>query len=506
MQVLPMLLRELIAPLRCKVVGDPDIEVASISLDSREVVSGTLFAAMPGVHVDGRSFIGEAVRRGACAVLAERAGEAVPVTQVIVEDIRAALAEVSARFYGYPSRRLKLVGVTGTNGKTTTTYLIESILKEAGFAPGVIGTINYRYGGGTYPAPHTTPQALQLQKILKEMADSGATHCVMEVSSHSLEQKRVLGCVFSVAVFTNLTHEHLDYHRTMDGYFGSKKTLFKMAAEAGGVCAVNIDDEWGALIKKEFPGSLTYSLKHGADICPLGYSLLPGNTEAEVSTPAGTVTVGSHLVGEYNLRNILAAISAGCALGIDPKAQAAGIAALERVPGRLEKIEASGPRRFNAYVDYAHTPDALERTLDALRKVTKGRLITVFGCGGNRDRLKRPEMGEVSARLSDITIVTSDNPRDEDPLEIIREVVSGIKGVDRCAPGAPSAGKCYMAIPERLEAIKRAVETARDGDTLLLAGKGHEDYQIVKGQRLHFSDFEALDSAIKGLCNDRALN
>lgn len=501
-----MLLRNLIAPLRCKVEGNPDIEVASISLDSREVEKGTLFAAMPGVHLDGRAFIEDAVKRGACAVLAQEATEAVPVTQVIVEDIRAALAEVSARFHGYPSRRLKLVGVTGTNGKTTTTYLMESILKEAGLTPGVIGTINYRYGGGIYPAPHTTPQAPQLQRVLKEMADSGVTHCVMEVSSHSLEQQRVLGCVFSVAVFTNLTHEHLDYHRTMEGYFESKKTLFKMATGADGICAVNIDDEWGALIKKEFPGSLTYSLKQGADIYPLGYSLLSGGIEAEVSTPAGIVMVRSHLVGEYNLQNILAAISAGCALGLDPKAIAAGIASLERVPGRLEKIEASGPRRFNAYVDYAHTADALERTLNALREITEGRLITVFGCGGNRDRLKRPEMGEVSARLSDITIVTSDNPRDEDPLEIISEVVSGIKGVNKCIPGAPSAGKCYMAIPERLEAIKRAVETAQNGDTLLLAGKGHEDCQIVKGKRLHFSDFEALDAAIKGLSKEGALN
>lgn len=505
-QVLPMLLKDLIAPLRCKVVGSPDIEVAGIALDSREVEKGTLFAAMPGAHVDGCAFIGDAVGRGACAVLVERAGESVPVTQVIVEDIRGALAEVSARFYGYPSRRIKLVGVTGTNGKTTTTYLIESILKAAGFNPGVIGTINYRYGSGTYPAPHTTPQAPQLQRVLKEMADSGVTHCVMEVSSHSLEQKRVLGCVFSVAVFTNLTHEHLDYHRTMEGYFGSKKALFSMAASSGGTGAVNIDDERGGLIKKEFPGSMTYSLRQGADIYPLGYSLLPGGTEAEVSTPAGIVTVRSHLVGEYNLQNILAAISAGCAIGLDPKAIGAGIAALERVPGRLEKIEALEPKRFNAYVDYAHTADALERTLNALRKVTRGRLITVFGCGGNRDRLKRPEMGEVSVRLSDITIVTSDNPRDEDPLEIIREVEAGIKGVARCAPGDSSAGKCYMTIPERSEAIKKAVETARNGDTVLLAGKGHEDCQIVKGQRLRFSDFEALDDAIKGLSEDRALN
>jgi len=501
-----MLLKDLIGPLHCKVVGNPDVEVTGISLDSREIEQGVIFAAMPGEHVDGHEFIKDAAAKGASAVLAEKVTEAIPVTQVIVRDIRAALSEVSARFYGEPSKRLKLVGVTGTNGKTTTTYIIESILKEAGFTPGVIGTINYRYGGRIYPAPHTTPQAPQLQKVLKEMADSGVTHCVMEVSSHSLEQRRVGDCVFSVVVFTNLTHEHLDYHRTMEEYFGCKKTLFKMAAEAGGAGAVNIDDEWGVRIKKEFPGSLTYSLKHGADIYPLTYSLLHGRTEAEISTPAGRVTVSSHLVGEYNLQNILAAISAGYALGMDLSAVAAGIDSIERVPGRLEKIEASGPKRFNAYVDYAHTADALERTLNALKNITTGRIITVFGCGGNRDRLKRPRMGEVSARLSDITIVTSDNPRDEDPLEIIREVEAGIKGMEKCGPGPLSGKKCYMAIPVRSEAIKRAVDMAQNGDTVLLAGKGHEDYQIVKGQRLHFSDFEALNNAIKGLSKEGALN
>ncbi|MBI2400901.1 MAG: UDP-N-acetylmuramoyl-L-alanyl-D-glutamate--2,6-diaminopimelate ligase, partial [Deltaproteobacteria bacterium] len=391
---------------------------------------------------------------------------------------------------------LVLLGITGTNGKTTTTYILESILRSAGANPGVIGTVNYRYNGRVFAAPHTTPQAPELQAILKEMAEGGVTHCVMEVSSHALEQKRVGCCRFKAGVFTNLTHDHLDYHKTMDEYFRCKSLLFSNLHETGGASVINIDDPWGKRLKETFADALTFSLKQGASVYPKNFSLLEGRTEAVIATPAGDVQVSSHLVGEYNLQNILGAIAVASAIGIGKEAISKGISALERVPGRLEKIESKGSRVFRAYVDYAHTGDALERALQALRPVTSGRLITVFGCGGNRDRLKRPKMAEISARLSDFTIVTSDNPRDEDPLEIIKEVEAGIKGLRKFEPESVPSEKGYMVVPDRKEAIRKAVALAGSGDTILVAGKGHEDYQIIKGVKHHFDDFEVIQEAI----------
>ncbi len=503
-----MRLKVLIGSLDCEVLGtkDADFEVVGISVDSRDIKKGAegegvLFAAIQGEHVDGHKFIKTAVENGAVCVMAERPAQGIPVPQVIVPDARAALSRISDVFYGEPSKKLIMTGVTGTNGKTTTTYLLESIFREAGFNPGVIGTVNYRYGGKTFPATHTTPDAPYLHKILREMLDAGVTHCVMEVSSHSLAQKRVNDCRFNVGVFTNLTHEHLDYHHTMEEYFRCKSVLFRLLKDSGGFSVINIDDPWGKLLKKEFPSAFTYSLKEGASISPSDYRLREGLTEASVKTPAGYVQISSHLVGEYNLQNILASIGAGYALGVDCDTLGKGINALRRVPGRLEKIEASRPGAgpFRAYVDYAHTGDALERALLALKRVSGGRVITVFGCGGNRDRLKRPKMGEVSARLSDISIITSDNPRDEDPIEIIKEIEAGITGVKKSGPDETLEGKCYTVIPERGTAIRKAVKTARKGDTILVAGKGHEDYQIIKGKKTRFDDFEVLNEAIKDL-------
>ncbi len=504
-----MILKDLIQGLQCELIGSPDVPDASvtgIAYDSRKIAKGCLFAAIPGEHVDGHAFIGKAVEAGAGAVLAVKRSDTT-APQIIVKDIRAALSKVSDTFYGSPSRRMTLVGVTGTNGKTTTTYLLESIFKEAGFTPGVIGTVNYRFNGKTFDAPHTTPQAPDLHRILKEMADSGVTHCVMEVSSHSLEQKRVADCAFSAGVFTNLTHDHLDYHKTMEEYFRCKSVLFRMLRECAGVSVINIDDDWGRVLKRDFPASITYGLKKSADVHPLEYSLADGTTDALVVTPSGVVELSSHLAGEYNFQNILAAVSTACALGVSPTDASRGVGSLARVPGRLEKIESAGQKRFRAYVDYAHTGDALERALFALKRISSGRVITVFGCGGNRDRLKRPKMGEVSARLSDVSIITSDNPRDEDPLDIIKEVEAGVKGVRKYSPdeAAVDDGSGYFVIPDRAEAIRKAVSLAKEGDTILVAGKGHEDYQIVKGKKSHFSDFEELDSAIKEYCRADAV-
>ncbi len=495
-----MNLKDVIEGTGAKVLGGVDAEITGIAYDSRNVASeaegGVIFAAVPGAHSDGHLYIKSAVTNGAAAVLAERATEGIDVPQVIVKDVRAALSKVSDNFWGRPSELVKVVGVTGTNGKTTTTYLLESVLREAGEVPGVIGTVNYRYCGAVYPAPHTTPQSPDLQRVLKEMADKGVTSCVMEVSSHALEQKRVEDCRFACGVFTNLTLDHLDYHGTMEEYFRCKTHLFTLVTKNNGKSVINRDDPWGERLVKEFPGALTYGLKAG-DIRPESYKLKDGGIEAVVKTPVGEITVSSHLVGEYNLYNILASVGASVALGVDRKAIEQGIAALARVPGRLEKVESGGVKSFRVYVDYAHTGDALERALVALKAVATGRVITVFGCGGNRDRSKRPVMGEIAARLSDITIVTSDNPRDEDPLEIIKEVEAGIKGIRKAAPEGPLAGKCYAVIPDRAEAIRKAVATARTGDTVLVAGKGHEDYQIVKGKKHHFDDLEEVRSSIE---------
>jgi len=416
------------------------------------------------------------------------------------------MAALSARLYGDPSGSMTLVGVTGTNGKTTTTYLLESIFKEAGFKAGVIGTINYRYDGKVFPAPRTTPEAPELQRMLREMKDAGVTHCAMEVSSHALKQKRVNGCAFDAAIFTNLTHEHLDYHNTVEEYFEAKSLLFGLLKEGSGRAVINADDAWSE--KLPAGDNISYGLSAGADVHPLGYDLTGDGIEALTLTPRGTVAVSSRLVGEYNLRNILGAVAAGCAIGAGLRGMEKGVSALRRVPGRLEKLNFTGVTKellFNAYVDYAHTPDALERTLLTLREISEGRIITAFGCGGNRDREKRPVMGALATALSSVAIVTSDNPRDEDPLEIIRDIESGIEGVKRFEPEDMSMEKLsgsdrgYSVIPDRGAAIRKAVTIARPGDTLLVAGKGHEDYQIVAGKTLHFEDSEELNKAVASM-------
>jgi len=493
-----MMLKDLISALGASVLGFRDVDVRAVVCDSRQVVPGAdaAFVALPGEHVDGNDYIMKAAASGAACVITERPAPGSDVPQVIVGDARAALSKAADLLNGSPSKRLTLVGVTGTNGKTTITYILESIFREAGFNPGVIGTVNYRYGGRVYAAPHTTPQAPQLHSVLREMASAGVTHCVMEVSSHALAQRRVADCAFKAGIFTNLTHEHLDYHKTMEEYYAAKAILFKeLLRETGGVSVINIDDAWGRRLAAEVPGALAVSIEKGAVISPLDYALDGSGIRAVIQTSGGPVSVESPLVGEYNLQNILCAAGAAAALGIQLEAISRGISALKRVPGRLDRLDAGG-RGPTAYVDYAHTADALERALGAIRAVSKGRLITVFGCGGNRDRLKRPKMGSASARLSDVTIVTSDNPRDEDPLEIIAEVEAGITGVKRYDNGAQPQGKAYMVIPDRAMAIKKAVAIAEPGDTIIVAGKGHEDYQITKGAKTPFDDMEELRRAV----------
>ncbi len=493
-----MKLRELlecIEYVRTSEGGIPDVEVTGITVDSRRVEARTLFVALRGEVADGRDFIRDAARRGAvCAVTEEMVNDA-GCAQVVVRDSMSALARLSDAFFGAPSSALRMVGVTGTNGKTTVAYLIESIFKAAGLRSGLVGTVNYRYGSVSIPAPLTTPQAPELQALLREMVDTGTTHCVMEVSSHALVQKRVEGCRFDVKIFTNLSPEHLDYHGTMEEYFRAKSLLFSPGAYGEGISVINMDDERGGALAKRVKDFFGYSLKGKAEIHPVDCDISAEGIEAVLNTPAGAVKVSSPLVGEFNMYNIMAAVGGACALGLAPDAIERGIRALHCVPGRLQRICPQSAIR--AYVDYAHTPDALERALNVLSGLKgRGRLITVFGCGGNRDRAKRPLMGSIATKISDVTIITSDNPRDEDPLEIIAHIERGICGVRRFDGRVGTEDKGYLVIPDRGEAIAMAVEVARAGDTVLVAGKGHEDYQIVRGTRRYFDDRKVLEELI----------
>jgi len=523
-----MKLSELIKYLPNKqIMGNLEIPIQGITYDSRMVSKDFLFAAIKGQHLDGSRFIPDAIKHGMSAILAEEPvtpptpplikGWIGGVTQIIVPDVREAMAILAAAFYGEPSKKLTLLGVTGTNGKTTITYLVESILKAAGFNVGVVGTINFRYANKIVNAPHTTPEAPDLQNIFKQMVDNGVTHCIMEVSSHSLAQKRVDGSRFVGGIFTNLTQDHLDYHKTMEGYFESKTRLFTdfIAKEKNGFSVINIDDPWGVRLKTQDSRFkiLGYSLKQETEIHPVKVSFSEKGLEAMLNTPIGSVKISSLLLGEYNLQNIMAAVGVGIGLGLDKQIIENGIANLKRVNGRLERILSNNFFGFQAVVDYAHTGDALERVLNTLRPLTKGRLITVFGCGGDRDRGKRPIMGEIATRLSDFTIITSDNPRTEDPLEIIKEIETGINtGVRDQRPGVRKISDAefqelqtpnselriaYAVIPDRHEAIKAAINMAAPQDIILVAGKGHEDYQIIGSTKIHFNDSEEIKRAME---------
>ena len=494
-----MTLGELVEGLGCVLKGDENTVVTGITYDSREVrQEGMLFAAIKGEHSDGYDHIAGAVRLGARSVLTERESLE-EVAQVVTDDLRGVLARLSERFYGSPASELTLIGITGTNGKTTTAYLIESILKEAGIGSGLMGTINYRYGAVALPAERTTPEAPDLSRLLSEMVAAGITHTILEVSSHALKQKRVDGLSFSVALFTNLTHEHLDYHVTMEDYFSSKARLFFELIEEGGVAVVNLDDPYGERLARELDGPITYSLDKGAGATffPKSFELTSDGIDAVIATPEGVVEVRSSLVGEYNLSNILASLATASALGIDLDTAATAVAGLSSVAGRVQRVEVEGVVfPFDAYVDYAHTPDALARVMAALKAVTKGRLITVFGCGGDRDRTKRSEMGSAAIKISEVVIITSDNPRSEEPLKIIADIELGMTDAEKVEKDAEDSSVGYMVITDRREAIKKAVAIAREADTVLIAGKGHEVCQIVGSEKHRFDDMEELIAAI----------
>jgi UDP-N-acetylmuramoyl-L-alanyl-D-glutamate--2,6-diaminopimelate ligase len=469
--------------------GPESLDIRGLSYSSKAVEPGFLFAALKGEKRDGMEFVPEALGRGAAVVLSDRPKpEGVQGRWVQVFDAREALALSATNFYGRPSHKMKVVGITGTKGKTTTTFILESILKTAGFQPGVIGTISYRGPDFELTAQRTTPESSDLQRMLKDMLDHGVSHCVMEVSSHALELKRVWGISFDVAVFTNLSGEHLDFHHTMEDYFAAKKKLFVLNSKKR-TAIVNEDDAWGQRLISELPMStITFGLGPAALVRGERFKLNGAGIEALVKYPGGQTTIASGLSGKHNLYNILASFAVALALNIPPTAIKDGIAALRQVPGRFEKIENS--LGFHVYVDYAHTDSALRSLLETARELRPARIVLVFGCGGDRDVSKRERMGEVAGSLADWTFLTSDNPRSEEPMAIIREIEKGI---------LKSGSKKYEIVPDRRNAIEQALAFAKKGDVVLLAGKGHEAYQVFGDRVLPFNDAEVARAVLKTL-------
>lgn len=474
--------------------GNLTPNVTGVTDDSRRVMPGTVFVAVRGERVDGHRFLPQALQSGAAALIVQQPQSPETVPVIRVKDSRRALGLLGSRFYGAPSSRLRMVGVTGTNGKTTITYLTKAVLESAGRKVGLIGTVAYQIGEEVVSASHTTPGALELQALLSRMVSAGMDAAVMEVSSHALALDRTVGCEYDVAVFTNLTQDHLDFHRDMEDYFSAKLRLFTGLADgklkSSKRAIVNADDPWSERIRQATAVPLwTYGIKEAADLRAEGLRLSASGTTFAVATPHGRAKVESRLVGEHNVYNALAAIGVGLQEGLALDRVCEGIASVRNVPGRFERVEAGQP--FTVVVDYAHTEDALVRLLSAARALRPGRIITVFGCGGDRDRTKRPKMGRVAVEHSDVVMLTSDNPRTEDPQAILRDVEVGVKEALRRRPQVR-----YHLIADRREAIKCAVQEARSGELVLIAGKGHEDYQIVGTTKHHFDDREVAREAI----------
>jgi UDP-N-acetylmuramoyl-L-alanyl-D-glutamate--2,6-diaminopimelate ligase len=468
-----------------------DVEVGRLCYDSRMVERADLFVALRGSTADGHRFLQNAVHQGAKVVVIED-DAALPdslcmhtgVVKVVVPDTRVALAQMSANYYHHPSRNLTTVGVTGTNGKTTTTHLVKAILESDGSSAGLIGTIEYRIGNERIPATHTTPESLELNQLLARMVGAGCRSAVLEVSSHALDQHRVDGIGFSAAVFTNLTQDHLDYHGTMDRYFEAKSILFRELPRES--CAiVNLDDPYGSrMCDLTKARTVTYAMTGNADIRLENMSLSLQGTTLTISHGGERTTVRSRLIGQFNVSNILAAFGTGVGLGIPAATIQKAIESVPPVRGRFEHI--TSPDGWIAIIDYAHTPDALEKALTAIREIFgaggNGKIISLFGCGGNRDKSKRPRMGRIASERSDVTIITSDNPRNEDPDEIIRETAAGVV-----------PGKTLIIEADRERAINRALEGAKRGDVILIAGKGHEEYQVDQNGKHHFNDREIVE-------------
>jgi len=469
--------------------GNDQEEIQGLAYSSKAVQPGFLFAALRGEKKDGNDFVEEALSRGAAAILSEKPRpQNFLATWIHVSDAREALALCSASFYSHPSRMMKVVGITGTKGKTTITYLLEDILKKANFVPGVIGTISYRGPEIMVQATRTTPEAPDLQKIMMEMVLRGVTHCLIEVSSHALDLKRVWGISFDIALFTNLSGEHQDYHKSMETYFEAKRKLFFMANNnKKRVAVVNADDPWGKKLISELPlSTISYGLEPASIVRAERYRLNSSGLEVTINYPGGRTTIASPLLGKHNLYNVLASVATALALNIPFQTIKEGIFSLAGVPGRFEKIENS--LGLHIFVDYAHTDDALRNLLESVRELKPARILLVFGAGGDRDKAKRERMGEVAGRLADWTFLTSDNPRFEDPSAIISNIEIGLK---------KTGTKNYRIQSDRKRAIEEALSLAKKGDYILVAGKGHETYQTIRDQNIPFNDAEVIREILK---------
>ncbi len=498
----PMTLSELVQKLTpCAVVGPANAIVSALHYDSRLVVPGSVFFALRGALVDGHCYVDDALKRGAQAIVYE-VERPLPsgVTGIRVDNARRALAHAAAWFYGDPTADMLVVGITGTNGKTTVSYLVEALLADAGRRPAVIGTVNYRFEGQTLASSRTTPESLDLTALAARFRAAGADALIMEVSSHALEQRRVDGIAFDLGVFTNLSPEHLDYHGDMENYFLAKSRLFTgLGSRSPAKAVINIDDPYGMRLARCFPGAWSCGLKPPALVRPLDSRFSLEGIEARVTSPVGELELHSALRGEFNLSNLLCAASAGLVLGMSAESVASGLEAAPPVPGRLEPVD--NDLGALILVDYAHTADALEKALKAVQGLEPRRLITLFGCGGDRDRSKRPKMGKVAAQMSNLVVVTSDNPRTEDPGAIIAEIRPGLEAFFD-GPLSPDRARCrddhgYVVVEDRRGAIDFAVSLLEAGDLLLVAGKGHEDYQQIGEQWLHFDDRQELRRALR---------
>jgi len=477
------------------------LDVTGVAHDSRKVKPGDLFVALPGAAVDGANFATEARQTGAVAVVAQRPVQ-VDGPVFTVQNARLALAGIAANFYRKPASELMLLAITGTNGKTTTAWLLEAICAAGGAATGRIGTIDTKFAGRTLEPTHTTPDALALHALLREMLDAGTDTVIMEVSSHALDQERVAGLIFRAAAFTNLSREHLDYHPDMEAYFQSKRKLFSDNLSPGGVAVVNGDDTYAARIYNEVRSSKRMAWKfsrNGGEISAAGVEYSVAGIKATLKTPAGDIPIQSPLVGPHNLENILAATGMALGAGFGRRDVQDGIGRVTRVPGRMERIESGGRM---ALVDYAHTDDALKRSLEAARTLARGRVVVVFGCGGDRDRGKRPLMGQVAAENADLVVVTSDNPRNEDPDEIVAQITAGVEkgGLRRMSAGKAKSGeRGYLVDADRKAAIELGASLLKEGDVLLVAGKGHETVQIIGTEKRPFDDVAEARAALEKL-------
>ncbi|MGH9433115.1 MAG: UDP-N-acetylmuramoyl-L-alanyl-D-glutamate--2,6-diaminopimelate ligase [Terriglobia bacterium] len=466
----------------------PQLEIQSLAYDSRSVRPGSLFFAIQGKQADGHDFIPQALENGAAAIASERAApEELKSRWIHAGKIRRALALASRNFFHHPDLSLQLIGVTGTSGKTTTVYLLHSILETAGIRAGLFGSIEYRFGPQTLAARNTTPESLDLLTYLHALRAAGGKAAVMEVSSHALDQERVWGIHFQAVVFTNLTGDHLDYHKDFEHYFAAKRRLFEgLGTPPPELGVINGDDPWSAkLLEIQQPRQITYAVESSADYRVKQFNLGASGLHATLAAPGGKWEIESPLLGRGNLEDVLAAVATADGLGIPRESIQEGISRLRQIPGRFEKIDEGQP--FLVFVDYAHKHDALKNVLKTARPLARGRLITVFGCGGDRDRTKRPLMGEAAGTLSDLVVLTSDNPRTEDPISIMNDVMVGLQ----------KAGRPYLTEMDRGAAIRKALEQARAGDVVVIAGKGHETYQVLKDRTIPFDDREVARAILR---------